>query len=37
MPPTVVVSDASVALKLFHESGEEEVAPARALVDARRG
>lgn len=33
MPP-VVVSDASVALKWFHEAGEEEVGPARALLDA---
>jgi hypothetical protein len=34
MPPTVVVSDASVALKWFHERGEEGVRPARALLDA---
>jgi predicted nucleic acid-binding protein len=34
MPPTVVVSDASVALKWFHEAGEEDVEPARALLDA---
>jgi predicted nucleic acid-binding protein len=34
MPPTVVVSDASVALKWFHERGEEDVLPARALLDA---
>jgi predicted nucleic acid-binding protein len=34
MPSTVVVSDASVALKWFHEAGEQEVEPARALLDA---
>lgn len=34
MPPTVVVSDASVVLKWFHEAGEEDVASARALLDA---
>jgi predicted nucleic acid-binding protein len=34
MPPTVVVSDASVVLKWFHATGEEEVGPARALLDA---
>src|SRR5215213_2874236 len=34
MPPTVVVSDASVAVKWFHEAGEEDFAPARALLDA---
>ena len=34
MPPTVVVSDASVVIKWFHETGEEEIAPARALLDA---
>jgi len=34
MPPTVVVSDASVALNWFHETGEEDVAPSRALLDA---
>lgn len=34
MPPIAVVSDASVALKWFHEEGEEDVGPARALVDA---
>lgn len=34
MPPTVVVSDASVAVKWFHEAGEEDVGPARALLDA---
>lgn len=34
MPPIAVVSDASVALKWFHEQGEEDVAPARALLAA---
>ena len=34
MPPTVVVSDASVALKWFHELGEGEVEASRALIDA---
>jgi hypothetical protein len=34
IPPTAVVSDASVALKWFHERGEEDIAPARALLDA---
>jgi predicted nucleic acid-binding protein len=34
MPPTVVVSDASVVVKWFHETGEEDVGPARALLDA---
>jgi predicted nucleic acid-binding protein len=34
MPPTVVVSDASVALKWFHTAGEEGVESARALLDA---
>ncbi len=36
MPPTVV-SDASVALKWFHEAGEQEVDAARALLDAYAG
>lgn len=31
---TDVVADANVALKWFHEDGEEEVAPARALLEA---
>jgi predicted nucleic acid-binding protein len=31
-----VVSDANVALKWFHAEGEEEVAPARALLAAHR-
>ena len=34
MPPTVVVSDASVVIKWFHASGEEDVEPSRALLDA---
>jgi predicted nucleic acid-binding protein len=36
MPAIDVVSDASVALKWFHEQGEEEVLPARALLAAHR-
>lgn len=36
MPPTEVVSDASVALKWFHERGEEEVGPSRALLERHR-
>jgi predicted nucleic acid-binding protein len=36
MPVIDVVSDASVALKWFHAEGEEEVAEARALLDAHR-
>lgn len=32
-----VVSDASVTLKWFHAEGEEEVEPARALLDHYRG
>ena len=34
MPPTTVVSDASVVVKWFHETGEEDVEPARALLEA---
>lgn len=34
--PIDVVSDANVALKWFHAAGEEEVAPARALLAAHR-
>jgi predicted nucleic acid-binding protein len=34
MPPTAIVSDASVALKWFHERGEEDIEPVRALLDA---
>lgn len=37
MPPIDVVSDADVALKWFHAEGEQEVAEARALVDAHQG
>jgi predicted nucleic acid-binding protein len=33
---TSVVSDANVVLKWFHEEGEEEVEPARALLAAHR-
>jgi predicted nucleic acid-binding protein len=33
MPVIDVVSDASVVLKWFHAEGEEEVKPARALLD----
>jgi len=36
MPTIDVVSDASVALKWFHAEGEEEVEPARALLDHYR-
>ena len=36
MPAIDVVSDASVALKWFHAEGEEEVAPARALLAGHR-
>ena len=34
MPPTAVVSDASVVVKWFHERGEEGVESARALLEA---
>lgn len=34
MPPTIVVSDASVALKWFHALGEEEAEASRALIAA---
>ena len=37
MPPTAVVSDASVVLKWFHETGEEDVESARALLEAYAG
>ena len=36
MPVIDVVSDANVALKWFHAEGEEEVAEARALLDAHK-
>ncbi len=35
-PAIDVVSDANVALKWFHAEGEEEVAPARALLAGHR-
>lgn len=34
MPPIVVVADANVAVKWFHDTGEEGVEAARALLDA---
>ena len=36
MPAISVVSDANIALKWFHSEGEEEVEPARALLDAHK-
>ena len=33
MPPIDVVADASVVLKWFHAEGEEEVEPARSLLE----
>jgi predicted nucleic acid-binding protein len=36
MPTTDVVSDANIALKWFHHDGEEDVEPARALLDHHR-
>jgi predicted nucleic acid-binding protein len=36
MPAISVVSDANIALKWFHSEGEEEVKPARALLDAHK-
>jgi predicted nucleic acid-binding protein len=36
MPAIDVVSDANVALKWFHAEGEQEVAQARALLDAHK-
>lgn len=36
MSVTDVVSDANVALKWFHAEGEEEVEPARALLEAHK-
>lgn len=36
MPQIDVVSDASVALKWFHEEGEEEAGPSRALLERHR-
>jgi predicted nucleic acid-binding protein len=36
MPAISVVSDANIILKWFHSEGEEEVEPARALLDAHK-
>lgn len=36
MPVISVVSDANIVLKWFHSEGEEEVEPARALLDAHK-
>lgn len=36
MPPTDIVCDASVVLKWFHAEGEEEVGPARTLLELHR-
>lgn len=36
MPTISVVSDANVVLKWFRSEGEEEVGPARALLDAHK-
>lgn len=36
MPAISVVSDANVVLKWFHSEGENEVGPARALLDAHK-
>lgn len=36
MPAISVVSDANVVLKWFHSEGEEEVEPARALLEAHK-
>jgi len=36
MPAISVVSDANVVLKWFHSAGEDEVGPARALLDAHK-
>lgn len=36
MPATDIVSDANVALKWFHDCGEEEVLPARELLARHR-
>ena len=36
MPAINVVSDANIVLKWFHSEGEEEVEPARALLDAHK-
>ena len=36
MPTISVVSDANIVLKWFHSEGEEEVEPARTLLDAHK-
>jgi predicted nucleic acid-binding protein len=36
MPATDVVSDANIALKWFHEVGEEDLGPARELLARHR-
>lgn len=36
MPAISVVSDANIVLKWFHAEGEDEVEPARALLDAHK-
>jgi predicted nucleic acid-binding protein len=36
MPAINIVSDANIVLKWFHAEGEEEVEPARALLDAHK-
>jgi predicted nucleic acid-binding protein len=36
MPATDIVSDANIALKWFHEAGEEDVEAARDLLDHHR-
>jgi predicted nucleic acid-binding protein len=36
MPAISVVSDANIVLKWFHSEGEEEVEPARKLLDAHK-
>ncbi len=36
MPPIDVVCDASVVLKWFHDDGEDEVEPSRALLELHR-
>jgi predicted nucleic acid-binding protein len=36
MPAISVVADANIVLKWFHSEGEEEVEPARALLDAHK-
>ncbi len=36
MPAISVVSDANIVLKWFHSEGEDEIGPARALLDAHK-